>query len=77
MQTKTIKATTLPSTTIMSQIFNTRKIQINIMIRALTNKIIPEINKVSTKTAKIITKTMHKPNLTKIIIITKIRIAKE
>jgi hypothetical protein len=47
------------------------------MIRALTNKIIPEINKVSTKTAKIITKTMHKPNLTKIIIITKIRIAKE
>ena len=77
MQTRTIKATTLPTTTIMSQILNTRKINISIMIRAITNKIIAGINKVTTKTVKIITKTMHKQNLTKIIIITKIRIAKE
>lgn len=77
MQTRTIKATTLPTTTIMSQILNTRKIKISIMIRAITNKIIAGINKVTTKTVKIITKTMHKQNLTKIIIITKIRIAKE
>ena len=71
MQTRTIKATTLPTTTIMSQILNTRKIKISIMIRAITNKIIAGINKVTTKTVKIITKTMHKQNLTKIIIITK------
>lgn len=77
MQTRTIKATTLPTTTIMSQILSSRKIKISIMIRAITNKIIAGINKVTTKTVKIITKTMHKQNLTKIIIITKIRIAKE
>lgn len=77
MQTRTIKATTLPTTTIISQILSTRKIKISIMIRAITNKIIAGINKVTTKTVKIITKTMHKQNLTKIIIITKIRIAKE
>lgn len=77
MQTRTIKATTLPTTTIISQILSTRKIKISIMIRAITNKIIAGINKVTTKTVIIITKTMHKQNLTKIIIITKIRIAKE
>ena len=74
MQIKTIKATTQPTTIIMFKIINMTKIKNNIMIRVNMNRIMI-MNKVTTKKVKIITKIMLKPNHTKIIIITKLKIA--
>ena len=72
---RTSKATTPPITTTTPKIANTSKTKISTMIKIIMNRNIG-INKVKTKTTKIITKTTHNKNLIKIIIITKSRIPK-